>query len=367
MVPVGVDFNCAGVDSGTREALVDVHHMSVREIARVTGLSKTAVSLALHDSPKISDAAKERVRKAARKLGYRLNAKVTELMSHVRSSRHSRIEACFGVISLYGCTRPWEGSQHLLRIYEGMVARAQALGYRLEPIGVRAPGMTHQRARNIFDARGIEGLLCFGGPDIDEEFPAAFDHYAIVTVGLSIKTQLHRVITHSYNNIWGALEKLHALGYRRPGLVIGSYEEARSKQTYVSAYFGWCEHVLGTPSPIPVLRQERVETTPLHAWLKQHRPDAIVIVHLYDALDEFATAVRRLGFRVPEDLGIAAVSQILDGTGLAGMQENQSLMGGWAVELLVARIMNRDFGIPTHPRIEMVECEWVEGRSLRRQ
>ena len=39
-------------------------------------------------------------------------------------------------------------------------------------------------------------------------------------------------------------------------------------------------------------------------------------------------------------------------------------MGAWAVELLAARIANRDLGIPTNPRIEMVESEWIDGGSL---
>jgi LacI family transcriptional regulator len=47
------------------------------------------------------------------------------------------------------------------------------------------------------------------------------------------------------------------------------------------------------------------------------------------------------------------------------MQQNQQLMGEWAVELLVARIMHRDFGIPAIPRLEMVESRWLDGTSLR--
>jgi LacI family transcriptional regulator len=56
---------------------------------------------------------------------------------------------------------------------------------------------------------------------------------------------------------------------------------------------------------------------------------------------------------------------MLDDTGFSGLQQNQPLMGAWAVELLAARIANRDLGIPECPRIEMVESHWVEGQSLR--
>jgi len=82
-------------------------------------------------------------------------------------------------------------------------------------------------------------------------------------------------------------------------------------------------------------------------------------------LPEFSAFLRKHRLRVPHDVGVAVVSQILEGTPFSGLQENQRLIGAWAVEQLVSRIMNRDFGIPTNPRIEMVERLWVEGKTLR--
>jgi LacI family transcriptional regulator len=339
--------------------------MSVRKIAKLTGISPSAVSLALNGSPKISKKTRAAVLKASRKLGYRRNAKVTELMSHVRISRGAKREACLGVISFYEEARPWEKSMHLSRIYDGMALRAEALGYRLEPLWLRAPGMTYRRFRAILDARGVEGLLCFGSPNLNEEFPSEFDHYAIVTQGLSIKTPLHRVVSHVYNDMWRALNRVYELGYRRPGLVIGRYEEIRSAHAYLCAYLGWAQITLGTAVSIPVLQLDRVEEKPLLTWLGQHNPDVVIFVHHYDTLGEFNAILRAQKIRVPRDLGVAVISQSLADTEFSGLQENQHLIGSWCVELLVARIMNRDFGIPSQPRIEMVERRWIDGKSLR--
>ncbi|MGH7944790.1 MAG: LacI family transcriptional regulator [Opitutaceae bacterium] len=302
----------------------------------------------------------------AKRLGYRKNAKVAELMSHVRSSRDSRRETCFGVISFYDDARPWEKSVHLSRIYDGMLVRAEALGYRLEPLWLRAPGMTYRRFRSILDARGVEGLLCFGSPKLDEEFPVEFDHYAIVTQGLSIKTPLHRVVSHVYNDMWRVLNRVHEMGYRRPGLVIGRYEEIRSAHAYLCVYAGWSQLMSGESATIPILQLDRVEDRPLLTWLDQHRPDVVIFVHHYDLLEDFSAILRQREIRVPRDLGVAVISQTLERTAFSGLQENQHLIGAWSVELLVARIMNRDFGIPAHPRIEMVERRWIDGKSLRR-
>ncbi|PTY00378.1 LacI family DNA-binding transcriptional regulator [Opitutus sp. ER46] len=339
--------------------------MSVREIARLAKVSPSTVSLALRDSPKIPDTTKRKVRELAKRLGYRPNARVNELMSCVRTSRAPQNQACFGVVSFYDTPKPWESSHHLARIYRGMLARAEVLGYRLEPLWLRAPGMTYRRCRSILDARGIEGLLCFGSPDIDDEFPPEFDHYAIVTQGLSIKTPLHRVVSHVYKDMWRALEQVYQLGYRRPGLVIGRYEDIRSAHGYLSAYLGWWQVTLGT-TPLPVLQLDKVELKPVREWLAYNAPDVMIFVHHYNVLPEFTACMRESGLHIPEDIGVAVISQILDRTDYSGLEENQQLIGAWAVELLVSRIMNRDLGIPTNPRIEMVERHWVDGKTLRK-
>ena len=142
--------------------------MNLRHVARLAELSPSAVSLALRDSPKISEATKKKVRQLADKLGYRPDAKVIEMMTHLRKPRAVRQEACFGVISFYEDQHPWETSRHLKQVYEGMKRRAGELGYRLEPLWLRAPGMTYRREKGILDARGIEGLLCFGSPDLEQ-------------------------------------------------------------------------------------------------------------------------------------------------------------------------------------------------------
>jgi LacI family transcriptional regulator len=338
--------------------------MSVRQIATALKLSPSTVSLALRHSDKIPLATRQRVLKQADRIGYRPSAKLKEVMSQLRLTRVRPVDSCFGVVSFYDTIRPWERSAHLRRIFAAMNDRATQLGYRLEPLLLRAPGMTLRRFRSILDTRGIQGLLCFGSPTLEDTFPEEFNSYAVVTMGLSIQTPLHRVTSHFYNDLTHALQRLYERGYRRPGLVLGRYEDDRSAHMYTGAYLAWCDHVFGNPVA-PVLHLERVEEAPLVDWLRHYSPDVIVLVHVYDVLQEFQEVLQRNGIRVPEDLGLAAVTQILDGTGLSGMQQNQSLMGAWAVELLEARIMHQDFGIPNNPRIEMVESHWMEGQSLR--
>lgn len=339
--------------------------MSTRRIAELAGVSATTVSLALRNSPKIPAQTRQRVLRLAKRLGYQPNAKVAELMAHIRLKRDPAHDACFGVISFYDTARPWEQSDHFHRIHAGMTERADALGYRLEPFWLRGPGMSPARLRGILDARGIQGLLCFGSPNVEDELPPELASYALVTQGLSLKTPMHRVIHNVTNDMWRLMKKLQERGYRRPGLVIGEQEAARSGHAYLCVYLGWCQLMLGTPAAIPVLQVKQVEEQPVRDWLDQHEPDVVIFIHRHNLLGEFERVLRRAGLRAPDDIGVAVISQILDGTPFSGMESNQKLMGAWAVELLVARIMNHDLGVPAHPRVEMVDCRWIEGKTLR--
>lgn len=341
--------------------------MSVRKIANNLGLSPSTVSLALRSSPKISAETRERVLREAENSAYRPNAKLNELMSHLRLNGNGGTTACFGVISFYDTLRPWEQSWHLTQIYEAMKQRGAALGYRLESLGFKAPGMSASRFRSVLDTRGIQGLLCFGSPNFDEEFPPELDHYAVVTVGLSISTPLHRVTSHFFNDLYHTLDRLYAMGYRRPGLLLNKYEEGRTAQVYPSAYLGWCEHVLGNSFLMPMLRTSNLDTAATLEWARVNRPDVIVCVHDGKDVGRLQKLLTESGMSVPSDIGIAVVSQSLAGSRFSGMQQNQKLMGEWAVELLASRIINQDFGIPLNPRIEMVESQWIEGETLRRR
>ncbi len=339
--------------------------MTLRDLAKLADLSPSAISLALRDSPRISTATKERVRALAAEHGYQPDARIVDMMRHLRKPRTQREHACFGIISLYDHQRPWEKSVHLTRIHEGMTKRAAEIGYRLEPLWLRAPGLTVRRFDEILRARGIEGLLCFGGPKVDEDFPATLDRYAVVTVGFSIRTKLHRVTSRPYRDTFNACERLRALGYRRIGLVLSDYEDRRTEHSHTSAYLGWCDAVQGGASALPILRLDEIEAGPFLRWRADHEPDAVVVVHSPAAIAQFKLVLDVHEIRRPQDLGVAVLSHMVEGSGFAGLQQNQFLMGAWAVELLAARIANRDFGIPAIPRVEMVESQWIDGPSLQ--
>lgn len=74
--------------------------VTLREVAREAGLTKSAVSLALRHDPRIPPATRRRVAACARRLGYRRNAVVAHLMSELRRGTEAGPRATVALLNL---------------------------------------------------------------------------------------------------------------------------------------------------------------------------------------------------------------------------------------------------------------------------
>jgi DNA-binding LacI/PurR family transcriptional regulator len=341
--------------------------MSVRSLARKLGISATAVSLALKDSPRISPRLRAKVRHAAQTEGHVPNAKLAELMSAVRLSSQPRYHATLGVISLFPEEEPWRQTptyEHLETILGGARDRAALRGYKLENFWLKAPRMTPRRLAAILEARGIHGLFCLGSFDPDEVFPTALQRFAVVTQGASIPGRMHRVVSHFAADARSVFAEIARRGYRRPGMAILRSGDRRTDYLYSATFLGEQERSGRTPT-VPILRAETWNEADFHTWFTTHRPD-VVIIHQYAAyLAEIERYLARRKLSVPRDVGLALLDKNPDTSCYAGMCQRPERIGAAAVDLLLSRLLLRDFAAPEFPKVELVVGTWNEGKSLR--
>lgn len=341
--------------------------MSVRSIARELGVSATAVSLALKDSPRVSEALRARVRQAAAAGGHVPNARLAELMSEVRQSQPPGYRATIGVITLFPEERPWierPAYAHLGRVLEGARERAAAHGYKLEDFWLKRPGLTPVRLRAILEARGVRGLLCLGSLDPEEHFPAALGKFAVVTHAASIPDRLHRVMSHFTADARLLFEQLLRRGYRRPGLVILISGDRRTDHLYSAAFLSHQERKFAV-APIPILRAETWNEVEFRRWFEAHQPDVVILHQYEDYLAAMMAWLARTRRRVPRDVGVALLDKIPERARFSGICQDPAAMGAVATEMLLGRVLLRDFGPSQLPKVELVEGQWNEGRTLR--
>jgi len=342
--------------------------MGVRSIARELGVSATAVSLALKDSPRVSAELRAKVRRVAAASGHVPNARLAELMSEVRQSSAPVYRATIGVISLFPEEKPWSERPtyaHLGRVVAGARERAAAHGYKLEDFWLKRPGLTAARLRSILEAREIRGLLCLGSLDPEERFPAALGKFAVVTHAASIPDRLHRVLSHFAGDARLLFEQLLERGYRRPGLAILVSGDRRTDHLYSAAFLSHQERKFAGP-PVPILRAETWHEAEFRGWFHAHRPDVVVLHHYEDYLAAMMAWLARERLRVPRDVGVALLDKIPDRARYSGICQDPAEMGAVATEMLLGRMLLRDFGLPRSPKVELVGGQWNEGRTLRK-
>lgn len=322
------------------------------------------VSLALRHSARISKAARDKIHAIARAQGHVPNPRVSELMRELRQVNSSGPHGTLALIGLFNEAEPERRRGHLSNVIAGARKRANAMGYGLERFWLRAPGMTPRRLRGILEARGINGIFCLGSEDPNEVFPPELDRFAIVTHGLTVTAPIHRVASHHHADANLLLDRLKQRGYRRPGLIIEPEWDLRTGHIYSAAFLLFQEQADGRIT-VPILRMGAWNAASLRVWLRDHRPDVIVINQPTAFYAELETFLGRAKIHVPRDLGVATLGVRTGPARYAGVGQDMELIGNCAIDMLMARISQRDFGFSNQRKTELVEGRWFEGRTLR--
>lgn len=337
---------------------------SLRDIAKALGLSHVAVSLALRDSPRVSEARRAEVKAMAERIGYRPDPMLASLVAYRQGKRPAGIRACLGWINQWARPEELRGYREFDNYWNGAREAAERLGYNLEEF--RWPeGKSGRRLQTILETRGVRGLLIpphrtgLDLPDFD------WSRFSLVRFGASVTNlPAHSVTSDQGHCARLAYENALALGYRRVGYVSDLNFEKNTRGHFREGYLNAQEEMaprgrrLATLMLSPDPRRHAKET---QAWLKAQKPDAIVTTSplLRPLLPE-------LGLRVPEDIAVATTS-VLDGNFAAGADQNSHEIGRVAVSTLASLVLENERGIPRYQRRILVEGRWVDGASMPRR
>ena len=336
--------------------------VTLRDVARAVGVSHMAVSLALRDDPRVSEARRHEIRARAEQLGYRPDPMLSSLAAYRNTRRASTVRATVAWLN------QWADPQGLRRLREfdaywrGAAATAEQLGYRLEEFVVGAE-ISPGRLETILDARGVRGLL-IPPHRAGLRLPGfGWDPYAVVRFGYSMpEPRAHVVANDQTSSGRLAFEQVRAHGYRRIGFVTSERFDHNTSGNFRAGFLAG-QDALRQPrrALAPFYLGEPVgadDARRLKSWLKSAAPDAVISTH---------PALRRLlaeiGVRVPDDLAVATTS-VLDGNFDTGIDQNCAEIGSVAMRTLAGLIHQNERGIPRLYRRVLVEGRWVAGTSL---
>jgi DNA-binding LacI/PurR family transcriptional regulator len=337
--------------------------ISIRDVAARLGVSHTTVSLALRNDPRIPAATRRRVREFAREQGYKADAVVATLMARLRTLREKPVQATIGFLTAWPTHDGWRAASNLERFHRGVERRARELGYAINELWLREPGMTGARMTAILRARGIRGLILQSLPATGGTLELDWRYFACVAKGLTVShPPVHRVVSSHYEDMQLVLHELERRRYRRIGLVLSEALSVRVDRAWLAAYL---LHQNDTPADqrVPALITRSTQEEPgFVQWLHAYRPDAILFSD--QPIPQWLAAQK---IAVPRDVGLVHLDWSRDVAPLAGLDSDPESVGSAAMELLVGQLQANECGVPKHEKIVAVRGHWVAGDSVRRK
>jgi len=333
---------------------------TLRNVAAHLGISHATVSRALRDDPRITEAVRRRVVKAAQKLGYRRDPKLAELMTHLRGSKR---RAFHGTLAWITDLDPANDYHRWLQDFNFSPAseRAGELGYKLEPFTRVTPADAAHLAHTL-EARGIHGvaLMFFFRPVKPDEWRWNWNRFASVHSGtVPAEPRLDMVDADYSANCLLLHTTLAEHGYHRIGVATELGIEQCLNYTLCVAGELFARLHPGRPMFEPCLLPEvSAATAPIvQKWIARHRVDCIA---------SSAHGMRKLlegcGYRLSKDIGLAfpAVNPKDD---WSGVDQRDELIARSVVETLVASVEQGRFGIPKCPRRTLLAGAWHPGAT----
>jgi LacI family transcriptional regulator len=338
---------------------------TLRMLAKTAGVSKTTVSLALRDHPRIRLAVRQRIQRLAEEVGYRPNAIVANLLAQLRCSKTSAYQSTLGLLCVAQDHSILETSPTVRSWVAGCRARAPEQGYGFDEFSLHQLDVAPDRVVQILDARGIRGVVVIGMHEreaVSPELTPVWERSASVAIGARPRwPPIHFVSNDQYVTVAQALREVLRLGYRRPGLCIASHVDRIVENKFSAGFWAAHERLFGGPH-VPMFDLQPGSEKAFTRWLELHRADVILTIHL-----EVQEWIAALGLAVPEDIGLVHLDRSGEFESWAGMQQNSDLIGRSAIDMVIGQLHRNEFGVPAVQKSLLINSTWVPGPTVRSQ
>ncbi len=332
-----------------------------KDVAKAAGVSVMAVSLALRNQAGVSIETAKKIRRLADRLGYRPDPALSALI-HYRGGKSKKIRAGLALVTGWDTREQWIESRVGRLAWEGAKMRAEDFGYSLEHFWIGKQGALAKRTADVLESRGIRGVMLAPilMPWAKINFP--WERFAVVTLERNTDfPSVPHVSPNHYADISRAWAHLMKLGYERPGLATFSWLNDRNEHRWEAA-----QHIQQVTHHRPrdqvpnLIVPGGPDTAPpvaaIDKWLVRHQPDVVL-----SPSPEFRTAILGTGRTIPGDIAFASLQTQVDSAVIAGINQHRDKMGAACIDLLHARLLRSDLGIPETISGTTIDGEWVDG------
>ncbi len=309
---------------------------TIKEVARLAGVSTATVSKALNSSGRVSDVLQARVAAAAQTLGYAPHASARSLRS--------------GETRILGLLVADITNPYFLRLVESLEQIASAQGYSVLLCNSNEDAERERRNLGMLVSQRVDGIVLI---PTRESWPNRVGSLAglsapVVLVDRPMEGLDADTVTID-NRMAGRLaaEHLLALGHRRVGVIMGSPEHTLARHRLD----GFRQTLAANGIMLDDALVERNHFTEEAAFegatrmlSRADRPTAVFATNNHMAFGLLG-AVTELGMTVPRDIAIVAVDRLPwtgRRSGIAAIVQPSADIARSAIGMLLQRIGERD-------------------------
>ncbi|WP_248928844.1 LacI family DNA-binding transcriptional regulator [Paenibacillus hamazuiensis] len=264
--------------------------VTIKDIARLVGVSYSTVAKALNDSPLVKPATKKKIVQAAEQLGYKPNFAARMLVT--------------GRTGIIGAVWPTVERTFLSALLTEI--QRELLNHRYTMLLSIHAG---QEAIRLFEQLRLDGVLEFEGAALGETPLSTPSSMPLLTIGKTDRPSVSYIDINRRLSIRLAVERLAERGYRKIAYV-GKEDPAAQNSEKMTGYFEGLS-MCGLPAdPSWVLRTSGNDWEQGYIAAKRllelaDKPQAIVSSG-YDLTTGIVRALQASGVRMPEDMALVS-------------------------------------------------------------
>lgn len=326
-----------------------------RDIARACGVHPSTICLALKNSPSIPAETRLKVQSVAEELGYRPNVAARNL-ALLRGDKGSGGSLPIAWINQEPDRNHWRHDPEARAHFEPARRRAEELGYHLEDIWAREPGMSVGRLVQIVRARGIEGVIFPVHRTFDfSMLTPAWNDFALLGFNdHRLAEWVDVVCPDHYRNTENLCRHTRRLGCERVGLALtGSFDAATNGLVHACFLRRSAEEPPGERVPICLLPDDQDAGSVLfQRWLETHEPATVITPD-----SALVTQAQAAGHHAVW-LGLGSSATPFDG----GLDDGAGQVANVAVECIVEKMRQFEKGMRESTRLHLLKGVWNEPR-----
>lgn len=314
------------------------HPVTIKDIARQLGISKSTVSRALSEHSDVNAETRKKVLALAHQLQYQPNT----IALNLKKQRTNTV----GVII------PETGNPFFSRAVSGIQRVANLAGYNVMVCQSNETYLTEKSNLKSLIAAHVDGLLISISRETDKT-----DHFEtllqknipVVFFDRICKTlQTSQVVTDNYEIAFEATQYLISKGCKRIATIAGPrhlYTSFNRFQGYMDALTKNNLHFDPDYLLISDFRKESIHAYTHHLINLPQRPDAIFAMNDIIAI-EMMHIIKKQGLRIPDDIAVLGfnnepISEFIEPS-LSSVEHPAHDIGAAAAEILLAHIKEPD-------------------------